>query len=115
MNRKEHIKMELDKFKSAIDSLADTEYDRGFKDGVNSGVDWHKWSEKKPYSDTTIIMTVKHQESWCDSHELIISEETRHVVTGYVHNGEVFIDGKPMSSDLTVVAWTELPSKYLDD
>ena len=115
MNRKENIKMELDKFKSAIDSLAVTEYERGVKDGVQRNVNWHKWSEKKPYSDTTVIMTVEYDEDWRDSHEMWNVKEYSRVVVGYVHNNEVFIDGKPMSGDLRVVAWVELPNKYLDD
>ena len=83
-------------------------YDEGYKDGFNKGFRWNLIKDRLPNDKDDRIVVIY----FCKENSNGDYEDTT-VKTGYYHNGEWFVEGRPLYFDgdygEKVVAWADFP------
>ena len=84
-------------------------YEQGYKDGFNEGFKWNLTKDKLPNNNADRIVAIY----FCEENVNGDFEDTI-VKTGYYHNGEWFIKGRPLYFDgdygEKVFAWADFPT-----
>lgn len=85
-------------------------YEKGYKDGFNEGFKWNLVKDKLPSNnEDKIVATDVYFDNYNGNDGYTIVE------TGYYHNGEWFVNGRPLyfNGDYgeKVIAWADFPTK----
>lgn len=85
-------------------------YEQGYKDGFNEGFKWNLTKDKLPNNTADRIVAIY----FCEENANGDFFEDTKVKTGYYHNGEWFIEGRPLYFDgdygEKVIAWADFPT-----
>lgn len=92
-----------------IKSTCNMFYEKGYKDGFNKGFKWNLVKDKSPNDIDDKIVAIY----FCEENSNGDYEDTI-VETGYYHNGEWFVNGRPLFFDgdygEKVIAWADFPT-----
>ena len=92
-----------------IKSTCNMFYEKGYKDGFNEGFKWNLVKDKLPSNNEDKIVVIY----FCEENSNGDYEDTI-VKTGYYHNGEWFVNGRPLffNGDYgeKVIAWVDFPT-----
>ena len=84
-------------------------YEQGYKDGFNEGFKWNLIKDKLPNNKADRIVAIY----FCEENVNEDFEDTI-VKTGYYHNGDWFVEGRPFYFDgdygEKVIAWADFPT-----
>ena len=84
-------------------------YEKGYKDGFNEGFKWNLVKDKLPNNNEDKIVAIYVCVEYDNG-----DDEYTIVKTGYYHNGEWFVNGRPLFFDEyygeKVIAWADFPT-----